>query len=309
MRRIAHISDLHFGTTDLRLVDGLRADLLEFNFDLLVVTGDLTQRAKRTQYEQCMEFLSSLPNRQLVVPGNHDIEPVYRPWLRLFDPYRSYRRYVTPELDQVYADDEVFVIGLNTVDPMRWQEGTVSRDQLVWLEAKAAGRTPSQLSILAAHHPLAHLETTGLRHHIRHNASLLELLDRLAFDLVLTGHLHQSYSGIAATSFSPSSRLLVAQASTATSTRVRGHLNGYNRIIVDPPTLSVELRTWNGGAFATERTGRFEHAAAEAMAARSSSPTPSTSVARLSWRSTLTQASPPSVGIPQANPKAASNRT
>jgi 3',5'-cyclic AMP phosphodiesterase CpdA len=263
MRRIAHISDLHFGTTDHRLVDALRADLLDFKFDLLVVTGDLTQRARRSQYEQCMAFLSSLPGKQLIVPGNHDIAPLYRPWLRLFDPYRAYRRYVAQDLDRVYVDDEVLVLGLNTVDPMRWKEGTVSRDQLQWIESQTSSKRSSHMTILAAHHPLAHVEETGLRHNIRRNTSLLELLDRLNFDLVLTGHLHESYSGVAASSFSPSSRLLVAQASTATSTRVRGHLNGYNRITIAPPRLGIALRTWNDGAFVTERADQFPLSAIE----------------------------------------------
>ncbi|MGC4066807.1 MAG: metallophosphoesterase [Polyangiaceae bacterium] len=284
-------------------MDALRTDLLEFGYDLLVLTGDLTQRARRAQYEQCMAFLSSLPDRRLIVPGNHDIAPLYCPWQRLFDPYRSYRRYVATDLDQTYWDDDVFVVGLNTVDPLRWKEGTISREQLHWLELQASRRSRSKLSILAAHHPLAHLETTGLKHSIRRHASLLELLDRLDFALVLTGHLHESYSGIAASSFSPSNRLLVAQASTATSTRVRGHLNGYNRIVIDLPELSVDLRTWNGNTFVTERMSRFRRVATELTPAQSD-----TSLHRGRWLRASTPSQPLAAELAHAESSAASER-
>src|SRR3954463_8208261 len=111
MRTIAHISDLHFGKTDPAVVEGLVADLNAHKPDLLVVSGDFTQRARRGQYEQAAAFLKRVPTPQLVVPGNHDI-PMYD-WgfvPRFVAPLRNYRRYITNDLRPYYPDDEMIVI-------------------------------------------------------------------------------------------------------------------------------------------------------------------------------------------------------
>ncbi len=257
MKRLAHISDLHFGKTDDRLVLALEEELDQFNPDLLVVTGDLTQRARVQQFEQARGFLDALPFARLVVPGNHDIAPLWRPLRRVFDPYRSYSHYFPPALNSSFADEEMLVMGLNTVHPLRWKEGTVSREQIDWVEALVS-RHPEKIHILAAHHPLVHIDERPLERRVRRSEPLLSMLGRVGVDLVLTGHLHESYSGPAARAFGVTESLLVAQASTATSTRLRGHLNAYNRITLDRGQIAIELRTFQHGRFSSEGYGRYQ---------------------------------------------------
>src|SRR5688500_14453195 len=122
MKRLAHLSDLHFGNADPELVLALDEDLDEFQPDLLVVTGDLTRRARPLEFEQARGFLDGLPYARLVVPGNHDIPPPYRPLARLFNPYGRYTRFFPSTLNSFFADDQMLVIGLNTVHPLRWSE-------------------------------------------------------------------------------------------------------------------------------------------------------------------------------------------
>lgn len=256
MKRLAHISDLHFGKTDPRLVMALDEDLDDFDPDLLVVTGDVTQRARLHEFEQARGFLDGLPFARLVVPGNHDIAPLYRPLSRLFNPYGRYTRYFPPTLNSFFADDQVLVMGLNTVHPLRWKEGTVATEQLDWIEQLVA-RHPDKFHVLAAHHPLVHVAERPLEHRVLRHESLLRTLERVGIDLVLTGHLHESYDGPART-FGVAEAILVAQASTATSTRLRGHVNAYNRVTVGGTHVHIELRAYGDGRFSCARIGNYE---------------------------------------------------
>lgn len=260
MRRLAHISDLHFGTVRPGIVPALLADIDAFEPHLVVVTGDLTQRARRSQFELARAFLSDLGRPYLVVPGNHDIAPVYKPFLRLLDPYAGYRRYLSTELDTIFVDDEVVVIGLNTVEPMRWKEGAVSRAQLQFI-ADRAREYERQFRVVAAHHPLAETVTASGMASVRRRTELLETLERADIDLCLTGHLHHSHREPFAVAPGRAHGTLVVRASTATSMRVREHANAYNRITIRAPRLDVCVRAWTGLGFATEHVERFRESA------------------------------------------------
>src|SRR3954471_6899322 len=127
MRTIAHISDLHFGRIDPPVVEALAADLAAHKPDLLVVSGDFTQRARAGQYKAAAEFLKRLPKPQLVVPGNHDI-PMYD-WFflpRFLAPLRNYRRYITRDLRPFYQDDELVVLGINTARSLTHKSGWIN---------------------------------------------------------------------------------------------------------------------------------------------------------------------------------------
>ena len=243
MKQLAHISDLHFGRTDPALVYGLADDLAEFGPDLLVVTGDITQRARSTQFEEARAFLEALPYPMLVVPGNHDIAPAWQPFARLTKPYSLYQRYLSSELDCSFVDDDILVIGLNTVRPWLWKSGHISRQQVDWIGALVE-RYPRHFHALAAHHPIDDIGT----------------LDRLGIELVLTGHLHRSYNGPAAYHLGRAHSVLLAQASTATSTRLRGHPNGYNRVLLEGSRVLVDHRSWSGHRFVSQAVGRYHRA-------------------------------------------------
>ena len=104
MRTIAHLSDIHFGSVDFGLLDPLRAALESVKPDLVVVSGDLTQRAKMEQFHAAKAFLATLPQPQLVVPGNHDV-PLWNPLRRFFRPRTRFGRYVTSVRMPSHADD------------------------------------------------------------------------------------------------------------------------------------------------------------------------------------------------------------
>lgn len=248
MRRIAHLSDLHFGTETPAVVSALRASVQEFAPDLVVITGDLTQRAKESQFLSARQFLDALPFAQLVIPGNHDIEPLYRPLRRLLRPYTLYQRYISGELDSAWYDDELLVLGLSSVQPLRVKEGTISLRQLEWI-AEYAERFPGQLRLLAAHHPLVEAATEKPTRRLRRHDRLMELLDKADIAVCLSGHLHRSFNGLAVTPLDEAGSVLAVHASTATSTRLRGRENAYNRLTLSGTRLRIDAIGFDGSGF------------------------------------------------------------
>jgi len=113
LRTILHVSDLHFGRIDPATLEPLLAAAKEIRPHVVVVSGDLTQRARAWQFREARDFLAALPQPQVVVPGNHDV-PLYNVALRFADPLANYRRYITDDLEPFYRDDEIAVAGINT---------------------------------------------------------------------------------------------------------------------------------------------------------------------------------------------------
>jgi 3',5'-cyclic AMP phosphodiesterase CpdA len=260
MRRVAHLSDLHFGTEMPHVLEELGASVREFSPDLVVVTGDLTQRAHPEQFESARRFLDSLAFPQLIIPGNHDIAPLYKPLERLFLPYSRYQRFIRQELDGAFYDDELLVLAFSSVQPFRWKEGTVSRRQLEWI-SEYTQRFPTQLRMLAAHHPLVQAETTRPTRRLRRHSALMSVLDQADIAVCLSGHLHTSFSGLAVTPLDEAGSVLAVHASTATSTRLRGHANAYNRLTLNAPLLRIDAVAFDGSTFRTVATTAYERKA------------------------------------------------
>ena len=158
MRRVVQISDIHFGADDPAAVRALRDDLHADPYDLLIVSGDLTQRARHGQFEAAMAFCRSVPGPQLYVPGNHDV-PLHNVLKRFGNPLGNYRRHVTKDLRPVHRDDELLVIGLNTARSFSWswggfwKDGRINADQLLDVHL-ACLETPDELfKVVVTHHP------------------------------------------------------------------------------------------------------------------------------------------------------------
>ena len=264
--RIAHISDLHFGHHDAAAAAGLAADLLHQAPDLVVASGDFTQRGTPAEFEMARDFLASLAAPVFAVPGNHDLG---RNLLRRFlDPYGLYRRTIAPDIEPFLETDGVALAGLNTTRralPDRdWSNGSINRHQLAKLESAFTHASPGALRIVVAHHPLMTplLPTLKPTLEVRRAALALEAFSRFGVRLVLSGHFHLSfvrrYEHRAITEGIPpgpreaaAAPVLVCQASSVISDRLRGEPNAYNLIDIAGGIIDVYVREWQEGEWVT----------------------------------------------------------
>jgi hypothetical protein len=113
VRRLAHLSDLHFGRINPAAVDGLLRSLEDARPDLVIVSGDFTQAARTEEFMAARAFLDRLPAPTFAVPGNHDLPP-WNPIERLLRPYERYRRFIAEELEPFWSDAKVGIVGMKS---------------------------------------------------------------------------------------------------------------------------------------------------------------------------------------------------
>lgn len=232
MTRIVHLSDLHFGAVTHALLDPLAARVAELRPDLVVISGDLTQRARAAQFAEARAFMARIGAPTLCVPGNHDM-PLHNLVARLFTPFRRYRHWINPDLEPVWQNDTVIVAGVNTANPLAWQRGRITQRQLDRLGALFAN-AGARRRIVVMHHPLEHLagETQSL---MRGAGRALAQLPGLGAQVVLSGHVHVSHAG----PFTAAPGLLFVQAGTGLSHRRRAEANAFNLLDFTPDGLTI----------------------------------------------------------------------
>ncbi|SDE64489.1 metallophosphoesterase family protein [Limimaricola pyoseonensis] len=234
MRRVLHISDLHFGRTRAELLDPLVETINRLAPDLVAFSGDLTQRAREGQFRQAAAFIERLAAPVLAVPGNHDT-PIDNPWLRFVKPFHRYRHIISPELEPDYADEEVALVGVNTVNRWAWQSGKIGRHTIRRVCDAFAGAPDGRTHLAMMHHPLEHDPGTEKRL-MRGARAAVASLGRCGADVVLSGHLHNA--AVAPLTAAPG--VLLVQAGTGLSSRLREETNNFNLLHVEPGRIRVE---------------------------------------------------------------------
>jgi 3',5'-cyclic AMP phosphodiesterase CpdA len=262
MATIAHLSDVHFGRHDPAVVAALEEWLPKRKPDLVVVSGDLTQRARVEQYRQACAFLDGLEAQGLsvlAVPGNHDV-PLYDVVRRFTRPMNRYKRFIAEDLCPYWENDALAVLGLNTAHSLTFKDGTISRDQLQLIE-QCFDDAAAKLRVLVTHHPLTATAKRG--------ADALRAAASAGVDLLLAGHLHRSYSGAshaahhveeASEHIEKAGFALVVQAGTAASTRMRGEPQSFNWIEAFPDGIELTVQSWDGCGFRPGPEARYAHA-------------------------------------------------
>jgi len=261
MRSIVHLSDLHFGRVNALVLPSLIETITGLKPDLVAVSGDLTQRARSSQFLEARHFLAQLPQPQIVVPGNHDV-PLHNVFARFAQPLTKYRLYITDDLRPFYHDQEIAVLGVNTARSLTFKGGRINQGQLEWVRERFAASNSDAVKVIVTHHPFDLPEGHHERHLVGRARMAMEALARSGADLFLAGHLHVSHTTHSATRYKIQGHsALVVQAGTATSARSRGEENSFNVVRVDRPNMSVERFEWqpDQAKFDLKTTEKFRH--------------------------------------------------
>ena len=233
MTVLLHISDTHFGTEEPPVVAALQAFVRDQHPDAVILSGDITQRARSAQFAAARRFCDSLGvARLLALPGNHDI-PLYNLAARMFAPYAGYKACFGDELEPELEFGDVLVIGVNTTRPARHKDGAVSAAQINRVVRRLHRARRDQLRVVVTHQPACVMRPQDEKDRLHGGEAAVQAWARAGADLVLGGHIHLPYvSDLCARADVGTPRpLYCIQAGTALSHRVRhGSPNSVNVI-------------------------------------------------------------------------------
>ena len=245
MRTLVHMSDLHFGRIDPELLDPLRAAVAEIAPHLTVVSGDLTQRARSSQFQDARKYLDSLPGEKLIVPGNHDV-PLWNVFSRMLTPLHKYKRHITDDLSPTYVDEEIAVLGINTARSMVVKDGRINAEQIDAVKTHLCSLSDQVTKIVVTHHPFDLPERHADDDLVGRAGKAMQMFAQCGADVLLAGHFHASHTGTTSARYRiVGHAALVIQAGTATSTRGRGEENSFNVVRIEHPRIEVERYTWD----------------------------------------------------------------
>jgi 3',5'-cyclic AMP phosphodiesterase CpdA len=258
MKTLAHISDLHFGREDARVAAALLESVHKASADVVVVSGDLTQRAKKKQFRAARAFLAELPKLpRIVVPGNHDVSTTNL-FERVVRPLKRYRRFITDNLSPFYSDDMIAIAGINTVRLLSTKDGRINRAQVTQACHQFSTAPQVAIRIVVTHQPIDVPAEDRKHPTIARAAMAMEGFARCKVDLFLSGHLHAGLTLASSARYKlPGYSAVVAHAGTAISTRTRNAPNAWNLIRLDTDLIEVQQMAWNGKKFAPAHLARY----------------------------------------------------
>jgi 3',5'-cyclic AMP phosphodiesterase CpdA len=239
------VSDTHFGTERLPVVEALVALAARLRPELVVWSGDLTQRARRAQFDLARAVADRITvttgAAMLAIPGNHDV-PLFNLPARLAAPYRGFMRAFGANLAPVHRSARLLVIGVKTTRRWRHKDGEVSAAQVDTVARRLSAGHAAQLKVVVVHQPMVAITSTD-RHNLLHGrAAAIAAWQAAGADLVLGGHIHLPYVATLAPG------LWTAQAGTAVSRRTRGGIPNSVNVVRWPTTADsrvAALERWD----------------------------------------------------------------
>jgi 3',5'-cyclic AMP phosphodiesterase CpdA len=257
VRTLVHLSDLHTGRIDPAVLDPLIAAVREVRADLVVLSGDLTQRATAPQFRAARAFLDALDARVLAIPGNHDV-PLWNSAARFFAPLSRDKRFISQDLDPVYEDPEIIVAGVNTARSFTIGEGRISRTQVERIVRRLAAAPRGAARIIVTHHPFDLPPGVRDKRLLGRARMAMARFAEAGADLFLSGHLHISHISHSAERYRIAGHSAVIVQAGTVSTRSRGEQPSFNVLRLGGGELAVNRLVWNPErGFAKAAAGRY----------------------------------------------------
>ena len=261
---LLQISDAHFGTEQPPVVEALLQLARDQSPDLVVLSGDITQRARRSQFSAARAFIDRLkPRALLAIPGNHDI-PLFNIAARAFTPYANYSRAFGANLEPEFEAAHLLVIVVNTTRPRLHVDGELSPQQIERVAQRLRRADASQLRVVVVHQPVLAIRASDEDNLLDGHKEAVPAWAAAGGDIIMGGHIHLPYVHSMRTTFPLLARdIWTVQAGTSLSSRIReGIANSINLIRCDgahsPRRCIVER--WDFSA-----SGRFELHTSQAL--------------------------------------------
>jgi len=244
---IVHISDPHFGTEDRQIVNVLLSEINSLSPELVVISGDLTQRALNKQFKKAKDFITKINSPKIVIPGNHDI-PLYNLFKRYFSSFDKYKRFIYPVKYPEHKTDKLVVVGVNTSTPFRSQSGRIKEEDIEYLKKYFALIEPTVIKGVVVHHniiPYSGLKGSSV---LGNNEIFLKEMNDLGVNLIFAGHLHKSTTKSYKNNEENKETILL-QAGTCISKRLRHEENTFLIIKTDKQSINITSKVYNGSKF------------------------------------------------------------
>lgn len=266
MTTVVQISDPHFGTERPAVVEALVRFVAEQAPELVILSGDITQRATRAQFAAARRFADRLRTPLLTIAGNHDV-PLFNLAARVLSPYANLRRAFGEALEPEHRSAGWLVLGVKTTRRWRHKNGELSSRQIERVAARLAAADPAQMRVVVVHQPVAVEDEADVHDLVRGYEPAVRRWAEAGADVVVGGHIHLPYvvplhrrhAGLAR-------RMWCVQAGTAVSSRVRGGIGNSVNVLRheahDAAGRPLGLtERWDFD----ERSGRFERVASERL--------------------------------------------
>lgn len=255
--KIIHISDLHFGTLLGAIDHILLQEIKTQKPDLIIISGDFAQNGTQEEFHAAQHFLQNLPCQYLCVPGNHDV-PAHNLWERFMTPYKKYKQYITSDFTPFLETDQAVIAGLNSarraLPHWNWANGALSasqRQHLRSIYAPLQEQDDGRWRICTFHHPIHKVDDMPLDVTVFGRKAMLQTLQDLQIDLVLTGHVHHASITMRGDG---NHQTIYLSASTAMSSRLRSQENGFNVITLSGDKMKIEILKLQNDHFKTAET-------------------------------------------------------
>lgn len=251
--RLAHLSDIHFGSENAAAVAAAAERLNGEPYDLVVVSGDLTRFGEEKEFAAAREWLSAIKGPQLVTPGNHDAP--YLAWPeRLFTPFRRFEAAIGPAGVQTHLADGVAVRGVNTArgaqPRLNWSKGQIAPAQATAAAGWFETAPPDWLRVVVCHHPLIEMVGGPMTARVWNGGSAAKIFAEARVDLVLSGHIHAPFLW----PYPFGDGKTYAVGASTLSVRERQAPPGFNVVEIERAAIRIAALAWTGSRFEPYRT-------------------------------------------------------